>query len=126
MAIRVTIDEVREIIEIDPAITQTTVFLTFANQLVDELLADSDHSEARLKEIERLLAAHFICLRDPRVTSEGAGGVSASYQSTVAVGGLRNTHYGQQACLLDTTGTLTRYSDQASEGGAHPLRFKAL
>ncbi len=103
MAARVTQAEVEEIVEIDSSIS-ITPFITVATLIVDEELVGRGLSDARLKEIERYLAAHFYCVRDPRVTSESAG-VSASYEGSAGQN-LSRTRYGQQAILLDTTGIL--------------------
>ena len=105
MSARVTDAEVREIIDIDTSITNITPFITIANLMVTEKLGDSGLSAEMLKEIERWLAAHFVAMRDPRVKSESIGGITTSYQGTTGEG-LKSTLYGQQAILMDTTGTL--------------------
>lgn len=102
---RVTDAEVREIIDIDPLITNIAPFITIANLMVTDKLGASGLSAEMLKEIERWLAAHFVAMRDPRVKSESIGGITTSYQGTTGEG-LKSTLYGQQAVLMDTTGTL--------------------
>jgi len=102
--------EVDEDIPLDP-------FISAASSLVDRLekvaiqknlLIDDEDGKSRdekLAEIETWLAAHFYAMRDPRVVSEGAGPVNATYQSAVALR-LMSSQYGQMACTLDETGYL--------------------
>lgn len=118
MSIRTTTELVAGIIEVDEAISLTP-FISAAASLVDrisdyavknDLLSDGPNSDdktryEKLQEIETFLAAHFYTLRDPRSVSEGAGGVSVSYQSDVSLR-LFTSHYGQMACVLDETGIL--------------------
>ena len=101
---RVTSSDVAAICELDATIP-VDPFIAVATLLVDEELAIKNVlSAARLKEIERYLAAHFYCVRDPRAQSESAG-VSQSYEGS-ASDGLKRTRFGQQAIILDTTGRL--------------------
>jgi hypothetical protein len=118
MAVRTTIALVAGIIEVDEEIPLAP-FISAASSLVDRisnyavannLLVDGPNSddktrEEKLQEIETFLSAHFYTLRDPRSVSEGAGGVSVSYQSRVDLR-LFTSHYGQMACVLDETGIL--------------------
>lgn len=110
MAIRTTSELVAGIIEVDEAIPLEP-FILAASLLVDKVAADEnvDHDATTLEVIERWLSAHFYAQRDPRPTSERAGTVSQSLQSAVAVG-LDNTHYGQMAMTLDTSGRLRSLS----------------
>jgi hypothetical protein len=118
MGVRTTPELVAGIIEVDVDIPLSP-FISAASSLVDrirdnaianDLLRDGPDSddktrEEKLQEIETYLAAHFYTLRDPRVTTERAGPVGASYQSAVALR-LFTSHYGQMACALDETGLL--------------------
>ena len=115
MALRATVAEVKEIIETDLSDAQITASLTIANILVTAGPAaskspalGSDH----LKEIERWLAAHFVCIRDP-VSLRAKLGEAESWNFpasvTVAWGkGLNLTPYGQQAVGIDLTGELAK------------------
>lgn len=107
---RINKADVAVLLEIDDTAWNDS-FLTMASMMVEEELDDGGLSEARLKEIERSLAAHFYCMRDIRSTSEGAGGVSTSYAMSIGQG-LAATLYGQQAMLFDTTGTLTALNNK--------------
>lgn len=102
---RVTPAEVREIADIDVAVTNLNPFILVANQLVTELCTASSLDDDRLKEIERWLSAHFACIRDPQRDNEKAGSVGEKFQYKVDLG-LNQTRYGQQAMLLDTSNAL--------------------
>lgn len=107
-------DKIAEIIELDDSISLTP-FITIANSLVTELLEDTDHDEDRLTLIETWLAAHFYTVRDPRATSESAGGVSEGKQMYTGAY-LAASEYGQTAMVLDTSGTLNKLNQDAIEG----------
>ena len=107
MANRVTGVEVKEIIDTTLTESQVAPFITAANLTVTDILgASTVLSAGQLKEIERWLAAHFVAIRDPRISAEKTEGASATYQGKTAMG-LDSTTYGQQARMLDTTGALT-------------------
>lgn len=120
MAYRTTDAAVKGIIEVDSSIS-TTPFIEVANELVTEICVDdlSEDEEAytatRLELIERWLAAHFYAIRDLRVASEGAGGVSQSFQYQVGLN-LNVTIYGQQVLMLDTKGGFAALNQQAKDG----------
>lgn len=110
---RVTTAEVKEIIKIDSNIVpdvNIAAFITAANRLTTDALGTSGLASATLKEIERWLAAHFITAADRRSLEEEADEIRQKF--TVKVGlGLRNSHYGQAAIALDTTGILAQIAD---------------
>jgi hypothetical protein len=113
-ASRVTDAEVREICEIDAALTDLEPFRIAANYVVEDNLASvtfytTSPGLSRLKEIERWLAAHFTAIRDKRIDSEKAGPVSQKFQYKLGLN-LQSTMYGQQAIMLDKTGTLANLS----------------
>lgn len=113
---RVTQEEVAGIIKVNlTKIPDLTPFIDAANLLVTDECAGSSYSDARLKQIELWLSAHFYAVRDPRRSSEAASGVSQSLQSSVSLG-FNVTHYGQQAMLLDTVGNLSRLQGQLDRG----------
>lgn len=105
---RTTSELVGGIIEVDDSISLEP-FIATATSLVDRIATPSELSASDLELVERWLSAHFYAMRDPRPTSEKAGPVAEDYQSAVALG-LNASHYGQQAMLLDTSGTLRRLS----------------
>lgn len=106
---RTTIAEVKAILDsttlTDPVIT---AFITSANLFVTNSLGSSTLDAATLADIERWVAAHFIASTLERQTvSESAGSASVKYAGDFNGMGLLLTAYGQMACALDTTGTLT-------------------
>lgn len=99
---RVTDAEVKEIIETD---LDTTPFIGTATLIVDEDLVGKGLSDARLREIELYLSAHFTTLRQRQLKSEEFGDAKDEFLGIVDLG-LDSSLYGQQAKSLDTTGTL--------------------
>lgn len=112
---RTTEDAVARICEVeDEDLDLLTDFIDIANELVTELPAavmQEDGvtpflSSLRLEKIERYLAAHFYCILKPRSTVEQADLTQVNYETNKVDFSLRLTRYGQQAMLLDTTGSL--------------------
>ena len=119
MANRVTPTEVRQIYAYDTSIldADAEVFITAANQMTNLVNTTGGITvTATLKEIERWLAAHFICIRDPQAASEKAGTVGQTLQQKVELH-FNQTRYGQMALLLDTSGTLAALQLQAEGEG---------
>lgn len=113
---RATPQDVRSILTFDSSIANLSPFIDMANELVTELcLPVAAYSDRRLKQIETLLAAHFICIRDPRYTSEHIGQASVTYQAHIGPN-LELTPYGMQAQVLDTNGSLAWIDKHISQG----------
>lgn len=109
MAVRVRDIEVKQIISTN--LEPLYPFLIAANLFVDEVLSGQGYSDAYLKEIERWVAAHFICVADPRLKEKKIDDASESYNvqwSKPEAAGLSSTHYGRTAIMMDTTGILSR------------------
>jgi len=106
---------VRAIIDVDAAITDLTPFINTANALVESHCTDI--AEAAATDVETWLAAHFITIRDPRVSSEKAGEVSQNFQYKLDLG-LGCSMYGQTAMGIDPTGGLARWNKQVLSGKA--------
>lgn len=122
MANRVTSAEVKEILVTALTGTQLDPFITAANAIVTEKLGDSGLGDTLLKEIERWLSAHFIYISNPSysstaknargsVISEKVGDATIEYADISRgkysnLGLLSSTIYGQQAIVIDLTGTL--------------------
>lgn len=103
---RVTPALVKEIIETALTGDELNPFINVAHYLVQQILLDKGLSADLLTEIEKWLSAHFLAIMDQRVHSESVGGEwQATYQGKTDMG-LNATTYGQQALLLDTTGSL--------------------
>jgi len=112
---RVSADEVRTIMDLDPSITdpQIDVFITQANLLVTRRLGSSGLDSSTLKEIERNVAAHLLTALDPQIESEKIGEASTKYAGRFGEF-LRSTRYGQAALLLDTTGILAKSGQKSA------------
>ena len=104
---RITAAEVKAIIDTTLTEDQIAPFITAANLTVTDILGGSTVLSAnQLKEIERWLSAHFVAIRDPRISRERTEEAEATYHGKSDMG-LDHTPYGQQAKMLDTTGALT-------------------
>jgi hypothetical protein len=111
----------------DPTIQ---VHIDTAALIIADELADSGLSQTRLDKIQTYLAAHFLYVSE---TGGGAGGglksekmgeAEDTYFSPEETGGfgLASTSFGQQAMVLDTTGTL---AGKASSNLA-PAQFRVV
>ena len=121
MVDRVTADEVRQVVNL-PVTSVSDLDITehigIASRLVDDLLGNKSLSDARLKDIERYLSAHFAALFDREIMSaeKQIGGATTEYYLTNAVGKyLDLTVWGQMARLLDTSGTLAAIGSEDIE-----------
>lgn len=122
---RITPEDVEEIIDFDPSITDLWPFIAAAEELVTEICASTAniapgrtpvvYTANRLAIIETWLAAHFLAIRDPRYQSETISKASVSFQNQVGFN-LRLTPYGQQAAMLDTNGGLSWLDQHISQG----------
>lgn len=118
---RVTEIDVREIMDADDLIivSSFTPFIKAANILVNRFCdVDDQYEDDELLEIERWLAAHFTQILATKKTQERIGSVENYYQSKIGMG-LKLTHYGQQALILDYHGGLAE-ADAASVGKRRP------
>jgi len=124
MAVRTDAAKVAGIIEVDASIDLAPFILTASAMVTAHCTGANGPTTAydsdTLELIERWLSAHVYATRDPRYTQERADVVGASYQSSVALG-LNNSHYGQQAMMLDWNGGLARLSNQMVTGKT-PIR----
>ena len=106
MANRVSSAEVLAIMDLGSGVTDVDAFILSANMIVTDKLAGQSLGDARLKEIERWLSAHFVSIKFPRLKSEKADGAADVYDVGQLGKGLQATAYGQQVLLLDTTGIM--------------------
>lgn len=104
---RVTGDEVKEIINTSLSAIEVVPFITSANLIVTERLGGQNVSVSVLKEVERWISAHLVAIRsqDSVSKAEKTGDASITRHGETKMG-LDFTPYGQQAKLLDPTGRL--------------------
>ena len=109
MALRVTVAQVKNIIDVDLDDIVIVDHIEVANDLVTEELTSGGLGATRLKHIELYLSAHLLGLRDQdegqMVAQWVSSGAKIEYGGTFGLG-LDQTRYGQQVKILDTTGTL--------------------
>lgn len=108
--------------------TQLIGFIDTASMMVDECAANDDTGSmtaTRLEIVERWLAAHFYQMADPGYKSRNTAGASGSFNGETGQG-LMSTRYGQQACILDLTGTLERRNKEAIDGSRRKTQFFVL
>lgn len=119
MTALVTDAEVKALIDTD---RDTTPFIDTADLIVSEQLSGKGLTDARLKQIELYLAAHFAAITEERgaLKSTKMGDSSDTYDNQAGFG-LKLTRYGQQAISLDTSGTLS-----ALGSGSLPALFRVL
>lgn len=104
MAQRITEAELRALVDIESAFDPTT-FINTAVALTDTL--PSSLGATLAKQVELYLAAHFYSIYDRVAQSERVDDLQVTYYGQGTIG-LKFTPYGQQALLLDSTGTLSR------------------
>lgn len=108
-----------------------TVFTKQADLLVTEELAPSGDSAGkvsseRLALISLYLACHFAAIKNQDVAKgQNRIGESDERYHNVYDGGLSMTTWGQQACVFDTSGTLTAMSAKAVSGKL-PAKFTVI
>jgi hypothetical protein len=116
MGIRTNDEAVRAAIETSSTIN-TAPFIKRANALTN-YVASRDTAglltAELLFEIETNLAAHFYARRDPQFRSKSTGGASGQFQGQSGMG-LEATDWGQDAILLDITGTLNEMNSGRSK-----------
>jgi len=105
---RVNAERVKEIFDTEMTAAQINSFINVAHRFIDANLLSQGLAATTLEDIELFLSAHFCSLNDPRTKSENvAGEWSFTVQGETGMY-LDATFYGQQAKLLDTTGTLDK------------------
>lgn len=105
MAQRVSDVDVKAIIDTS---VDTQPFIVMASLLVNRHLGSQGLDYALLRELERWLAAHFVCIRDPRYVQVKTEGDAFTYEHGKMGQGLSATSYGQQVIALDPTGILAQ------------------
>lgn len=113
MAYRVTPEEVKEIFTTDRE-SEIVPFIRTANVVVNHFLVGKKGlAEPLLKEIELYLAAHFLSLDDRQENFVWIGEARARFGGQFGFG-LDFTSHGQQAKILDSSGTLASLGKMAA------------
>lgn len=107
---RTNVDDIKAIVDTTLADPRINAAITMASQVMAQLIGDQSKNllDDTLKEIERYLAAHFITVGPERqVQSRSVLGDSVTFTGRTGMA-LDATTYGQQAQILDTTGSLAK------------------
>ena len=104
---RVTVEEVKEIVETNLGNTSVQAFIKVGDLVVTNTLAGEGLSTESLKEITRWLSAHFVSIRDQHPEMIKIGEAEMRFRGKVGMR-LDATMFGQQAQVLDTTGKLAK------------------
>jgi len=118
MAVRISTTNVSNCIQLSSKVTISMIeqCITTANAITDNTLSGQGLTEPILEQIELYLAAHFCSLKEPQIYEEEWGGrdsIAKEKRAKCLVGvGLNATWFGQQAIMLDTSGTLAEMSQQ--------------
>ncbi len=122
MPIRVTADEVREIMD---GLTATnpiiSTFITAASAVIDKVFAnDSEIGDTLKKELERWLTAHMLAMSISRTAAkEKLGEADVTYTGTYGMN-LLATLYGQTVLTLDITGKMSNVGKRPASMYAIP------
>jgi hypothetical protein len=109
VAARVTVDQVKEIIETSiPDAVITSSMIETATLYVDEHLLELGYTDAMLERIELYLAAHFVAITEEQgaMKFDKLGDASSAWETSFFEVGLKSTRFGQTALTLDSSGTL--------------------
>lgn len=104
---RVTITEVKEIMETSLTDPKILAFIKSANIIVTDAFLETTVTAAVLKEIEKWFAAHMISVLERPVSQEKVGDAEIIYAGKLG-SGLNSTPYGQMVLTIDTTGTMAK------------------
>lgn len=116
MANRCTGDYVKNIITTAKTVAQVESYITAANLIVTDNLANESFSTAKLKEIEAYIAAHAVAMDDPEIAKEKIGqDTEATYNMGKLGEWLQRSRYGEMAVLMDTSGKLASIGKQAAK-----------
>lgn len=105
-------------------------FILTADAIVDDLVTNAGSNSLtaeRLAKITLYLAGHFVQLtnQDGALAAQTVGEATERYHNIYGQG-LKNTSYGQQAILLDTTGYLAQLSSLAENTSQRPAEFRVI
>ena len=119
---RVEASEVKVFFNTELADSVVEAHIDVANELVTSVLGSSGLGDTRLKNIELYISAHLLSFRDPLTGAVAAEWIASEAKIEFSANfgqQLKSTHFGQQALVLDTTGTLATLGEQRA-------RFRAF
>lgn len=93
-----------------------SIFIEQAHVLVEETLVGVGLSENRLRLIELNLASHFTAIAEERgqIIRSEVEHTREQYGGDFTTG-LKLTRFGQQAIMMDTSGTLAKFDSMKSQ-----------
>ncbi len=100
---RVTAEEVKQILHTTLSDASLDAFIRSADILIDTVYAESTVSDALKKQISLWLSAHFASARERQESEVEISGSRAKFGGMFGKG-LEFTQYGQQVLVLDPTG----------------------
>ena len=104
MAVRTTIQLVKDIMPTALEDPEITAIITQANEMVTRTLSGEGMEAGLLKDIETWLTAHIIAIgKERQVASEKVGDIWLTYNKNPS-GFFQSTTYGQMVLILDTSG----------------------
>jgi hypothetical protein len=110
---RVSVADVRAVLETSLTDAQVTTWIDIASNVIDRYATIcTSASDATLAILEKLLTAHYIVAtvdRSKTVTSRSFGDSSESYMSAGGEG-LKASPYGQQLLMADPCGRLQDFT----------------
>jgi len=96
---RTSESEVLQTFDADASSGEVSQWIDQATLVVDDVETAASATDKRLKQIETLLAQHFLCAQYPRFTDQSGGARSGSYGE-----GRSDTAYLDRAKRLDPSG----------------------
>ena len=114
MASRITAAELKRVINLRKDVSG---FIELANLMVNENLLYAGLTDARLKQVELYLAAHFAAITTERgaISFDRIEMAEQRYDTRQMTAGLGSTRFGQQAIMLDTSGILGQIAAASSK-----------
>jgi hypothetical protein len=125
MSYRIELSKVRKIMHVSVEDTDIDIFREPANALIKKHLLDKELGDTLLSSIGNWLTAHFASAAKYRqsVREKIEDGAEEEY-NRINQYGLNSTTYGQQACLLDASGTLTNLSERKVRASIRSINYE--
>ena len=115
---RTTVIRVKKIIETDMDSCEVEAYIKTSSVFVEVHLESYNLDDDLMEEMERWIAAHFIAATREQQLEEGEAGTAKGIFQGKSGMGLASTQYGQQAVMLDPTGTLAKLTSDLAVAAA--------